>query len=282
MDSDAPRPADTFSILAVFGAVFSELRDNAVALICALVVPSLLMHAVAYGTAGLLAWHGEQSGAFIVVLGLAAGLLNTGVYALFAVNVHRIVLLGPGSLPNRWGLYLSGSVVEYLIYLVGLYVGMTVLVLLGGLVLAVVGGAGGGTAVVWALGIVAALGASYGLARISMVLPAAAVDEDTGFDWAWDLSEGTGVRLPVALACPSLACLLPIFAGYIALFQFLGPEPGAAVVSVLEAPMNLLLTAVMVASLSCSYRALRPVRDGADGPPPPRPESVQRTGSING
>lgn len=128
---------------------------------------------------------------------------SAAIYAIFAVVCHRVILLGPESLPNRWGLFLTEREGRFLIWvvLIALCAGAAtvpaaipiaipmVILELEGLVADVA---------IW----LATLPGFYLLARWSVLLPSIAIDDRFGMKEAWSLTRGNGWRLTIALEIP--------------------------------------------------------------------------------
>lgn len=141
--------------------------------------------------------------------------LHTLVYTVLAVRVHRLVLGVPNPIQGivRW----SGRETKFLGWLVVVYFYFFLIMVAFGVVASVVAGIVGVLPSAndsWgmALGVVlVSLPAAYLLARLSVLLPAIAIDQKRNLAWAWSLTEGNGWRLVLILwVLPMLvSALLP-------------------------------------------------------------------------
>ena len=177
--------------------------------------------------------------------------LSAIILTLFAVTCHRIVLLDETATP-RFGIhtwskremrFLGWTVVGYLFFLV-------IMIIIGLIVGAIPGLVN--TSDVSLLIYAMLLPSSYMLARLSILLPATAVDERHDMKWAWDITANNGWRLTVIVA------LLPVLLGFIGVFISDFTE--------IEAPLILRfighflsysLVAVEIAALSVSFQYLK-------------------------
>ncbi|MFP5409996.1 MAG: hypothetical protein ACLGG6_03385 [Gammaproteobacteria bacterium] len=132
----------------------------------------------------------------------AAGLykiLSLLVYTLLAVNVHRVLLRAENPVLSRWTMRET----RFLGWLLVIYVYFALIFALFGLVIGSVTEDpldfidGGWTAVLAFL--LLGLPGAYLGARLSMLLPATAVDKRQGFAWSWALTDGNGLRLVALL-----------------------------------------------------------------------------------
>lgn len=201
------------------------------------------------------------------IMSFLLGLLGCGLMtALFAVSCHRIVLLGAHSLPNPWGLYATGNVVRYF----GYEILISVIVSLSGAVLGLVAfGANalmhdagmigadvmhtsndpsGVTTFIW----IASVPLAYLYSRLSMVLPATAIEHRIGLEAAWSMSIENGWRLTLALIFATLPLTLLGM-----LFSYLVDEEPSAPISMAGTLITILMGGVVVISLSCAYRQLQ-------------------------
>lgn len=190
------------------------------------------------------------------------------VYALIAVNCHRLVLLGPNSLASRWGLRVSGHVIRYGLWILG----MAFIALLAALPIALIlipvllmSHGADSAQPVWPqfiFALMVALPVSYLVARISPILPARALGETTTLSEIWDLSDGVSITLWVILTVPTV-----VFSGLsVLLVELLGGEasPAASLIAdLLYAPLII----VQIVILSCTYRELVRVPESGDDIP---------------
>jgi hypothetical protein len=238
-------------ITAVFQDTWREIAANWRALLRSLILPSLSMVSIKWAIVASAA-YGMLS---LILLIIGNGLMA----ALFAVTCHRIVLLGPEQLPNRWGLYFSRSVLKYFGYLVLIGIGVLLILLVAMIATKLIEVTTGyaGTAMdrpswLWSGSMVVLfLALLYPSSRLGVVLPIAAIDQKTGIEAAWMLSDHQGWRLAIALILPSLVVgtvLSPI--------KYLISDSSNAVVLTLWSLAMTLVGAIAVVTLSCAYRQL--------------------------
>lgn len=178
------------------------------------------------------------------------------LYALVAINVHRIALLGDDAVPT-WGI-VSWSMREsrFLGWLVLIYAAMLGFILIPMIVLMLIGSWSGGASTIAffaGLGMIAVyFSAVYIFCRLMMMFPATAVDRKPSLKWSWRLTEANGWRIFVATA---------FFPGLI--FGLIGALLGIALFSVGQTytnlaflPLSLVGMVWTIAILSFSYRYL--------------------------
>lgn len=173
-------------------------------------------------------------------------------FAVFAVTCHRIILLGKESVPKSglasWSLRETRFVGwTLLIALCGGVtagiVGIPVLILLGFFIVSQKPGEPWVTA---AGSIMIMIPASYLFARLSVLLPATAVDEQPDFAWAWELTKGNGWRLFLVV-------------GVLPGILWLGPDyllGRSVIIDLLIYATACVLYVIEIAALSLSYRHL--------------------------
>lgn len=131
------------------------------------------------------------------------------LYALFATVVHRVVLLGEHSLPNRWGIFWTERETRFLGWLIGvwfLYFALSLPTWMLGLVFSE---AAPGLDVGWIATILSYILVAYFQGRFSLVLPATAIDKRSNFSEAWAMSHGKGMMIALALVIPAMI-LIPV------------------------------------------------------------------------
>ena len=141
---------------------------------------------------------------FIVALPLTV-VLSFGFLTMIAVSCHRLVILGVDALPKAWGLYWSRREGGFLGSIIVLYfIPIIPLVLLI-------------TWLLWdfqyvppewlLLGVVSFAFALYVLARLSLLLPASAMERPTR-SHSWRLTRSNGWRLTLLISPAFLSCIL--------------------------------------------------------------------------
>ncbi len=223
-------------------------------LLRALTVPAVLMIGTSYATQYLLQWHFSTYGSFegLKVLGYVQAGVWLLLYVLFGISCHRIILLGDTSLPNRFGLYWTLRETRFLGWAV-LVGAIHMLIIYLFKVTAIYLPFFGPPEykywqITWYLPM---LLATYIDGRISLVLPATAVDQRSSIVESWRLTRGRGLHIAAAL-------LITAFASDLlgsAIISFL-KELGLAARLVSNA-INFPLVAVAVGIVSITYRELR-------------------------
>ena len=136
-------------------------------------------------------------------------LVTLPLYALFATVVHRVVLLGEHSLPNRWGIFWTERETRFLGWLIGVWLLYFALSLPTGMLALVFSEAVTGWDVAWVATILGYILVAYFQGRFSLVLPATAVDRRSNFKDSWVMTRGKGMMIALALVIPAMI-LIPI------------------------------------------------------------------------
>lgn len=136
-------------------------------------------------------------------------LVTLPLYALFATVVHRVVLLGEHSLPNRWGIFWTERETRFLGWLIGVWFLYYALSLPTGMIALVFSEAETGWDVMWVATILSYILVAYFEGRFSLVLPATAIDKRSNFRDSWAMSRGKGMMIAMALVIPAMI-LIPI------------------------------------------------------------------------
>lgn len=236
-----------FSIRGVFVDVQSEFASKGASIIRAVVVPVLVLvglYVVMYSRAS-------------TPISMMANIASLIVYALIAVNCHRLILVGPGTIPGSWGLHVSGYVLRYILWMIGLAIILSLTALpflfifIPFVLVASESSSGQASWLPMLMGLVVGVTISYFSARLSPILPARAVGDSTGLSRIWDLSNGRSIKVWITLTVPMIA-----FSGISALgYMLIGERPSLVehmVVEFLYSPFII----IQVAILSCTYRAL--------------------------
>lgn len=140
--------------------------------------------------------------------------------AIFAITTHRIVLLGPDSVP-KWGITSwSKRETYFILHIIGLGLMMIPIGLVG--IIPVVGAIAALVLICWLLG------------RFSLVFPGIAVDKGVSFKLSWELTENHQLAMflvvvifPIMLGIPTvLFGLVPygsfisaVFAAFVIVFE---------------------------------------------------------------
>lgn len=175
-------------------------------------------------------------------------------FVLFAVTCHRLVLLDPDEVARqmvpRWG-WRETRFALMLVVIIG--VALMVVMAIGGIA---------ATALVQFIDVqdapfdlllfVVQLPAYYLVARLSILLPALAVDEPLDFRWAWSVTRGNGWRLVILVA------FLPFV--LTAAVNLLYRSSATLAESVILSVVGYGLLAIEVTALSLSYYELARAR----------------------
>lgn len=179
--------------------------------------------------------------------------ISAPFYALFAVVVHRTVILGRNSLPNRIGMFWSERETRF--------IGWTLAIFLLWLFIAfLIGAVSSLLAQIGSTNVIAAVASSslplivwlalvYLYTRLSVLFPATAVDDATSFERAWLLTEDNGFRMIgvwILTVGPFLAVSLAVSYGM----------PPSAFTTVSEVLLGFVVMFVGVCAVSVTYRQL--------------------------
>jgi hypothetical protein len=130
-------------------------------------------------------------------------------YTLFATVVHRVVLLGEQSLPNRWGIFWTEREFRFLGWLIGIWFLYFALSLPTGMIAIAFFEVFGFWNLTWVATFLSYIVVAYFEGRFSLVLPATATDRRSSFEESWAMSRGNGMMIAVALVIPAMI-LIPI------------------------------------------------------------------------
>lgn len=123
------------------------------------------------------------------------GILEFVIYTLMAVTTHRLILLGPDSVP-KWGLNkITERELKFILYSLGLFL---MLILPAQL-----------TLIPYAGWILAMLGMCYLLGRFSLIFPAIAIDQKWSYQKSWQATQPHQIMMvtiviifPIVIAIP--------------------------------------------------------------------------------
>jgi hypothetical protein len=173
------------------------------------------------------------------------------LFGLFAVTTHRLVLLDPATVAARMVPRWSGRETRFFLRIVALGVlfaavtWVTLAVLIN--VLMWFRKPPDSETFEW-MAFGARLPAIYFFGRFCLVFPAIAVDRESGFRWAWRLSQGNGWRLFI------LVGVLPWIVSYA--LGLLYREQATVAETIVLTALGIALFAVEIAAISLSYREL--------------------------
>ena len=177
--------------------------------------------------------------------------LTFPLYAVFAIVVHRVVLLGEHSLPNPRGVFWTEREWRFLGWLIGIWFLYFALSLPIGIINAVFSQALPNGNLNWFATILGYLLIAYFEGRFSLVLPATAIDRRSDFKESWAMSRGKGMMIAVALVIPAMILIPVELVLYNSLEESLWPR--ADLIWMLLA---LPVLAVQIAIISIAYSKL--------------------------
>ncbi|MBN2466954.1 MAG: hypothetical protein JXD19_02285, partial [Deltaproteobacteria bacterium] len=192
----------------------------------------------------------ESQGVLLMSFLFAAQIL---LFTIFAVTCHRLVLLGDDSVPP-YGLQTwtgrETRFVGWFLELIFIFVAITILLVVPlGFMGSLLGG--GDSQPLWFMYLFCIPGL-YVLSRLSIILPAIAIDKREDLLWAWRVSKGNGGRLFI------VAGILPVLFSLIQIIPSLYAK--SLLVHILVGLLGFVLMAVEMTALSLSYQVLR--KDG--------------------
>ena len=235
-------PAKPLAIRPIVVQAFVETGRHWRALFRALLVPAFLIAALP------LAFDSNEETSGWSTLLWALSLL---ISAIYAVSCHRIMLLGEAALPNRYGIYWTQRETRF----IGWSIVIAILAAFSFIPLGVVVGFDAfnalGESFNWLTWLVIYAPAAYVTSRVSMVLPATAIDLRPSIEQSWNRTKDNGWRLTVALATPGLLSSIPVYALGRAI-----SVPEGALVSFISALCLCLIGVVEITVLSVSFRFL--------------------------
>ena len=205
----------------VFLGAFGYVYEYRHALLKALSVPFILL-LILDSTAFF-----ERSTA----VGILIFVLAIGVQTIFAINTHRVILLGPDSIPP-WGIYKwSKRETLFIVHIFGL-----MLIMVPVLLLAFIPYIG------W---LVALCGMFWVAGRFSLVFPGIAIDQGVSFGESWKLTEKYQLLMFLVVIVFPIIVSIPVF-----LLQFL---PYAFFATSI---FTAFATVFIVAALSVAYKII--------------------------
>lgn len=238
----------------ILSQALAELRRNSRALLYALSVPAALIASL-----DVLIWQQEPSflNTWLFVLP------QMFLYALFAVSCHRIILLGPGHLPNPWGIYATAEVwrfagAAFTLFVVAMFAFLLLIPFLTPLMMAIEGPAA--VWIAWVLTIMVALGVLAAISRVILLFPALAVGSGQTLSDILDLTESSWPRIALILGISIVLTTLVSMP-----LVWMAESSTSFWQRLLPTFISCLIGAYGVAVVSCAYRARmqdagRPIR----------------------
>ncbi len=177
---------------------------------------------------------------------------SAGIQTLFAITVHRVVLLGPEAVP-QWGLWKwTRRETVFILHFFGLMLMMLPLTLftragpvsepsaISGMLVAYVG-------LCWLWG------------RLSLVFPAIATDADVSFKYSWEQTKGyQGVMFGVVMIFPITISAFTMFLNFLPL-TLDNPETYLEYITFINFAAHIvttLTTVFVIAALSIAYQEI--------------------------
>jgi hypothetical protein len=232
-------------VSAVLIEAAKELNNNRSALFQALLAPGVAIVA-------LNVLHARMNAAMPAMLSLS--LVGLWFQSLFAVSCHRIILLGQGQLPNRWGLYATAPVWRFFGVMLAVLAFFTIIFMI---VFAFVFPflstvpssmhAVAGTVLIT----VGAIAFFVAFARIVLLFPAIAIDSGQTMSDVFDLTRPCWIRLALLVGIPAIVTSLISFP-----LTRLAQQADTIVPALIQSSLGCVIGAYCVATISCAYRAI--------------------------
>jgi hypothetical protein len=244
METDSSIPAP-LPVIRIIRDAFLFVWDKRVRMLYALAVPVALLLVVDH--AFTLANNDP--------LKFVQAFIQMAIYILFAITCHRVALIGDEGVPHyglrTWTLgesrYLGWSVIILVVWLLFSFVINSFYVSM--IVSKVEAGASAETYQSYKYWLTPFyIPILYILARLSVLWPAIALDEQVSAQWAWRLTENNGWRLTAVVS------LLPWVLYFVV--NLLLRENATLVESIIVKLLGFVLLAVEVVALSFSYKHL--------------------------
>jgi len=202
----------------------SVVGKNKLALLKVIILPAIVMLLLEYLSFSI-------TETYQVILYKVA---DSIIWALFAISVHRVVLIGKESVGQLGNIRLKSREIMYIAY--GILIGLLIvpIVIIFGFIPVI--------------GIfIALVGASIVLSRLSILLPAIAVDREFGISKAWNVTSG------YTWTCLASIVIIPVI---LALPILLLAEGQGMVTLVLSVVYSMVIMVISVALLSTTYKHL--------------------------
>ncbi len=229
------------TVLLALAAVQGNWRT----LLVSLLLPSACILIIEVSTVGLVS-KGLGYALFVWAIGAP-------FYALFAIVVHRTVILGSRSLPNKIGFFWSKRETRFMAWMVVLFLLTLFLLFLVGAVTALLGQLVRPT-LTWMiisslLALFVWLTLVYVYTRLSMLFPAVAVGDHTDLERVWQLTDGNGLRM-IAIV------VLTVGPFWAVAFGIGYHMPDGVVKTILAVLLSFVVMLVSVCTVSVTYRQL--------------------------
>ncbi len=185
------------------------------------------------------------------VLSFICVVLTMGVNTLFAVTVHRILLLGPDSVPT-WGLMQwTRRETFFLLHFLGLMLVALPLTLIHANPIA--------EPQVVSISMIGYIALCWLWGRLSLVFPAIAMDQDVSFKYSWVHTRNyQGVMFGVVIIFPVLLSIFTTILNFIPL-MLKNPETYIEYFSQIKIISNIVITLAtvfVIAALSVAYKEI--------------------------
>lgn len=216
-------------------------------------LPLIVVGSLLFGSGVLPIETSEGTNGSFSTLIFIAFLLLWVTLVMAIIACHRIFLLGPKLVENAALFNWTGNELRYIGWtlLIGLCAAVVAIpfgILIFPLMAASSGESASNPVLLMILQVGISIPVYYVISRLSLVLPAAAIDgRGLSFGWAWELSYGNGWRLTV------LVSLLPVLMDLVlAIFPF----SDSTLLLIVQGVLWLVIGVVQIGLLSLSYKFL--------------------------
>ena len=235
--NDESTMKDSFKI---FAATIIIVYERALPIFMAVIIPVILLAALT-----IFESLGNESelgggGALTFMLAIVFVLVNLALNIYIAISVHRIVLLGSDSVP-RWGIKAWTNRESTFFYY---SIGFAIIIIIFTVISSISGH--------W-IGLLLAL--AFGLiitARLSLVLPACAVDKNMSLSESFDLTKNKTIFMVMAMYIWPIISLVPLFF-FLWLINQIGEGIGGTASELIYDLFSSLIVILAIASLSLAY-----------------------------
>jgi len=190
------------------------------------------------------------------------GITSLIFYTLLVVNCHRIILLGNNSVSSYGMRFFSKREWRFTKWLIAIYLLLFLLIMLITLPTPVIASSIGLYAT-YAIYAIAITSIAYLFSRLSLILPATAVDYDPDVYWAWDITKANGWRLVIII------CVLPLISSI--LISLLNEKTSNVLYFLLSEILTYSFIIFEIFALSLSFKYLHNNSNGTLGSAPTTP-----------
>ncbi|MEM7433356.1 MAG: hypothetical protein AAF351_15645 [Pseudomonadota bacterium] len=226
-------------VLDAVRETFREVGQKWPALFLALLIPAISL---------IVAEHFQSQLPTTLVNSIVFTCILLPINALFAIVCHRIIILGPDSLPRAIGVFWTGRETRFVGWQIAMIIlGIALSVVLIPFFLLVRSQAAMDVLIPTVLLPVVL----YLSSRVLMVFPAAATDQKTSIQDSWELTRDNGWRVVAATSIPMLPLGIPVFS-----FLQWGPEELSFGAWIVFDVLLYVISAISICAISVTYRML--------------------------